>query len=208
MTEAVEHSTVLDTGQQHIGQVYAKALLGAAQKAGVAEQVVAELDSLVFDVLERQPQLDATLSSLRVPYEAKVRMLEKAFAGRMSDLLLTTLKVICRHRRFDCLRAIRRAAQVQYNELLRRVEVEVCSAQPLTPELRSAVSMRMKAVLGSEVELVETLDPQLIGGLVVRVGDTVYDASVANWLVRLRKDALEQTAQTIKEALERFEIAE
>jgi F-type H+-transporting ATPase subunit delta len=208
MTEAVRPPTVFDTDQQHVGGVYAKAVLGAAVKAGLAHQITEELDSFVHDVLGRVPALDATLASPRVPLETKFALLDKALAGRMSNVLLQSLKVICRHRRFDCIRAVRRALHEQYDKLLVRVEVQVQSAQPLTEELRVAVIARLEDMLGAEVKLVESVEPNLIGGLVVRVGDTVYDGSVANWLVRLRKEALEKTAETIKQALERFEVAE
>ena len=208
MTETVRPPTVFDTDQQHVGGVYAKAVLGAAVKLGLARQILEEMDSFVVDVLDRLPMLEATLASPRVPLEAKYRLLDKALGARMSPMLLNAMKVIGRHRRFDCLRAIRRALHEQYDKLLVRVEVQVRSAQPLPEALRVAVVARMETMLGAEVRLIESVDPNLIGGLVVRVGDRVYDASVANWLVRLRKEAIEKTAQTIKEALERFEIAE
>lgn len=208
MTETVRPPTVFDTDQQHVGGVYAKAVLAAAVKLGLARQILEEMDSFVIDVLDRLPMIEATLASPRVPLEAKYRLLDKALGGRMSAILLNAVKVICRHRRFDCLRAIRRALHEQYDKLLVRVEVLVRSAQPLPDALRVAVVARMETMLSAEVKLIESVDPNLIGGLVVRVGDRVYDASVANWLVRLRKEAIEKTAQTIKESLERFEIAE
>ena len=206
--ENVRPPTVFDTNQQHAGRVYAKALLGASEKAGLTQQVVEELDQLVSDLLERVPKLEAALTSPRVPLETKYRVLDRAFQHRLSELMLRFLKVVCRHRRFDCLRAIHRAVREQYHDLLGCVDVQIKTAQPLTIDLRADVTARLETMLGKRVNLVESLDPALIGGLVVRVGDTVYDASVANRLVRLRREALEKTAQTIKEAVERFEIAE
>jgi F-type H+-transporting ATPase subunit delta len=208
MTEATQHPTVLDIGAQQVGAVYAKALLGAAARAGTVEAMVEELMSVVDDVFARLPRLEATLASPRVPAESKFRMLDKAFGSRMSDLLLRFLKVLCRRGRFDCLRAIQRAVREQYNACLGRVDVQVRSAMPLSPELRSAVAQHLEAMLQAGVNLQEQVDSRLIGGLVVRVGDTVYDASVANRLVQLRNEAFEKTAHTIKEALQRFEVAD
>jgi F-type H+-transporting ATPase subunit delta len=206
--EQVRHPTVFDTNQQHAGDVYAKAVLGAAAKADQTQEVVEELDALVSEVFEKLPKLEATLAAPRVPLEAKYRILDRAFAGRMTDLLLRFLKVLCRHRRLDCLRVINRAVREQYHEVLGCIDVQVRTAQPLSVELRAAITARLETMLAKRVNLCESVDPQLIGGLVVRVGDTVYDASVANRLVRLRREAVERTVQTIKEALERFEVAE
>ena len=204
MVETVEHPTVFDTGQKHLGTVYAKALLGVAHKAGVTDQVLDELDALVVDVLARLPKLEATLASPNVPYEAKVRMLDRAFAGRMSLTLLNFLKVAARHRRLDCLRAIHRAAHELNNEATGRVDVFVRTAQPLTGELHALLVARLEAQLGHRVNLRSTLDDSLIGGIVVRVGDTVYDGSVAQQLRRLREDAIERTVQALQQSLERF----
>ena len=205
MTDAAQHPTVFDTGQQHLGGVYAKALLGAAQTAGIAEQVLEELDSLVADVLDRLPKLEATLATPSVPYEAKLRLLDRAFAGRMSLTLLNFLKVAARHRRLDCLRAVQRALHQLYNESTGRVDVYVRTAQPLTAALRAEVIARLEAQLGCRVNLRATVAEGLIGGMVVRVGDTLYDGSVAMQLKRLREDALEKTAQALQQSLERFE---
>jgi F-type H+-transporting ATPase subunit delta len=205
MVEHATHPTVLDSGQRHIGTVYAKALLGAAAKAGLTEQVLAELDSFVVDVLERMPKLEATLASPNVPPEAKVRLLDRAFADSMSPVLLKFLKVASKHRRLDSLHAIHRAVHDLYNEATGRVDVFVRTAEPLTDEMRGDLAARLEAQLGRRVNLRATLDEGLIGGIVIRVGDTVYDGSVAQQLRRLRDETLDRTAQSLSQSLERFE---
>jgi F-type H+-transporting ATPase subunit delta len=204
MTEAVQHPTVFDAGRQQVGGVYAKALLAAAEKAGATVQVLEELDSFVGDVLGQMPKFEATLASPNVPFEAKLRLLDRAFAGKMSVTLLNFLKVTARHRRLDCVRAIHRAVHEQYNEMTGRVDVFVRTAGPLPDDLRRQVTARLEAQLGRRVNLRTTIDENLIGGMVVRVGDTVYDGSVAQQLRRLRDDTLERTAQALQQSLDRF----
>ena len=204
MSEHVRQPTVFDSGQEHVGGVYAKALLGAAAKAGQAASVVEELDSFVDDVLDRLPVLEATLASLRVPAEAKLALLDKSLAGRMTATLLTFLKVVCRHQRFACVRAIRRAARQQLNELEGSVEVRLRTATPLSSELRALVTQRLESLLGKQVNLFVRDDESLIGGMVVRVGDMVYDASVACGLSRLRESAVDQVVHAVRESLDRF----
>jgi F-type H+-transporting ATPase subunit delta len=206
MAVEVRQPTVLDTGQQHLGMVYAKALLDTAAKAYLADQVLDEFDSLVWDVLEKLPRLEAALASPRVPLEAKLVMLDRAFAGKMSVTLLNFLKVVCRHRRFDCVRAMNQAAHKLFNEMTGRVDVLVRTATPLTDELRRQVIQRLEEALGKQVNLHVATDERLIGGLVVRVGDTVYDVSLLSQLNRLRTAAMETSARAISGAFERFEI--
>jgi len=202
--DEIRHETVFDTNQQHLGAVYAKALLGATEKAGQSEAVMEELDSLVNDVLAGLPQLDAILSSPRVAYEQKEEMLQRAFADRMTPQLLIFLKVLARRGRFDCLRAIQQATRKLFNEMRGRAEVEVRSATPLDEATLAEVATRLRAALNRDVDVKLKVDPELVAGLAIRVGDTVYDGSVANQLTRLRDDMIAKTNQKIRVELERF----
>lgn len=207
MTE-VRDNAVFDTGQQRLGAVYAKALLGAAEKAGKAEVVLDELNAFVDDVLAKVPNLEATLASPRVAFEAKAAMLDKSLGGRVSGELLNFLKVVARHGRFDCIRAIRQAARQRLNELRGRVKVFLRAAEPMSRQSIELVVNRLKAVLGKEVDLQVDVDGELIGGVVLRIGDTVYDASVANRLVRLKDELLFKTGQQLRDNLDRFALAD
>jgi F-type H+-transporting ATPase subunit delta len=208
MTEAAHHTTVLDATQQQIGKVYAEALYGAVAKTGNVETVRQELQSLVADVLKNLPKLDAVLQSPRVSHEEKVKILDTAFQGRMSKELLTFLKVVSRHGRLESLRAMQRAFEKVYNERAGRVEVIVRTAEPLTEDLRGRIANRLRQALQREPVLHVEVDPELIGGVVIRIGDTVYDGSVARQLVRLREETASSIAREIRRNAERFAIAE
>jgi len=193
-----------DAGRQHLGTVYAKALLGAAEKAGQADQVVDELDSLVADVLDNQPRVDAILTSPRLTHEERLPILNKAFGGKLSPTLMTFLKVVSKHGRLDSLRAIARAARKQLNTIRGRVEVLVETAYPLSNPIRDRITARLSELLHRQVILTTRINEELLGGLVVRVGDTVYDASLAASLKRMQQVTLEHTKQTIRDSIERF----
>jgi F-type H+-transporting ATPase subunit delta len=197
----------IDSGRQHLGSVYAKALLGAADKAGQAEQVLAELESLVTDVLDKLPQLDEAFASPRLGADAQSALIDRAFGGRMSITLIRFLKVVARHGRLDCLRAILRAAKTLYNELRGRVEITVQTAYPLSNPVRERIASKLTQMLGREVVLDTEIKEDLLGGLVVRVGDTVYDGSLANRLLQMQEVTLEHTTQSIRESLERFSVS-
>ena len=203
-----KHYTVFDTGQQYLGSVYAKALLATSENAGETEAVLEGLQSLVDDVLEQAPGLEATLVSPRVPLEAKENMLQIAFAGKTAPTLLTFLKVLCRRGRFDCLRAILTATRTQYNDLRGRIEVQVSTADALSAGDLEATTNQLRGALGREVDVQVKIAPDLIGGLVIRVGDTVYDGSLANRLKQLRSDMVAKSTQQIRSELDRFAAVE
>lgn len=197
---------IVDSGLQHLGSVYAKALLGAAEKAGQAQQVLEELESLVNDVLDKLPQLEAALGSPRLSVEEKTALLDRAFGGRMSATMLHFLKVVARHGRLDAVRAILQAARKLYNQMRGRVEVRVETAYPLSNPLRERIVNRLQQMLGRELVLTAVVNEDLLGGLVVRIGDTVYDGSLAARLKNMQEVTLEHTKHSIRQSLERFAV--
>jgi F-type H+-transporting ATPase subunit delta len=204
MADNAQSEGGFDQGREHLGHEYGKALLGAADKAGVVDRVLEELESLVDDVLNKLPLFDATMSSPRVDVAEKLRMIDQAFKGKMAPLLVNFLKLLVEHGRFGSLRAIRRAARKVYNQLRGRMEVTVRTATPLSTPLRQAILDRLKAQLGKDIDLKSQVDPDLLGGIVVKIGDTLYDGSLQNRLEKTRGVALEATMQSIRNATGRF----
>lgn len=200
-------SDTIDAGRQHLGTVYAKALLGAADKAGQADEVVEELEAIVSEVLTKVPQLDEALKTPRLTHEERVPILDKAFGGRVSNTTLTFLKVVSNHGRLDCLRAIAKSARKLLNTVRGRVEVIVETAYPLSNPIRDRIIDRLTKLLGQQVILSTAVNEDLLGGLVVRVGDTVYDASLASRLKKMQEVTLDHTKQAIRESLERFAVS-
>lgn len=193
-----------DSIRERLGAVYAKGLLGAAEGRQQTDRVLAELDSLVDDVLERLAQFELFLASPRVRLEDKLRVLDAAFAPRMTPLLLNFLKVVARHGRLDCLRQIRHSARRQYSVLLGRVEVTVKSAAPVDVPLRRHIEQRLVAALDQPVDVQWQVDPALLGGLQVRVGDTVFDGSLDSRLDTLQAEMRRRTTELIRDSLQRF----
>jgi F-type H+-transporting ATPase subunit delta len=206
MADSQSNADTIDAGKQHLGTVYAKALLAAAEKAGQADHVVEELEAIVSDVLNKLPQLDEMIKTPRLTHEERLPILERAFGGRVSPTTMTFLKVVSKHGRLNCLRAIARAARKQINVARGRVEVHVETAYPLSNAVRDRIVGRLRELLHRDVTLSAKVNDELIGGLIVRVGDTVYDASVAANLRRMAQVTLDHTKQTIRESLERFAL--
>lgn len=207
MAKSKKTSDTVDAGRQQLGNVYAKALLGAAEKAGQADTVVEELESIISEVLSKLPQLNEALKTPRLTHEERVPILDKAFGGRISDTTLTFLKVVSKHGRLDCLRAIARSARKLLNTTRGRVEVIVESAYPLSNPVRDRIVGRLTELLGQQVILSTAVNEDLLGGLVVRVGDTVYDASLAARLKKMQEVTLDHTKQAIRESIDRFAVS-
>jgi F-type H+-transporting ATPase subunit delta len=208
MAETAHQGAAYDSDRQQLGDVYARALLAAATSSDSVEEVMEQTESLCQDLLASTPQIRQLLESPRISHQNKERMLDKAFAGRMDTTLLNFLKVLSRHGRMDCLSAIERSLKDQYNTLQGRMEVQVTSATPLDEETRAAITSQLVSSLNSQVELVVEVNPELIGGTIIRIGDTVYDGSIANRLARIKQDALARTTMEFQQATDRFASGE
>ena len=204
MAETNNNQANFDSGQQYLAGVYAKALIGASEQAGNQAEVLQELESLVDDVLAKFPKLESTLASPRVSAEEKITLLERVFQGKLSRETMNFLKVVARHGRLDCLRAIQQASQQMYREMEGRIAVQLSTAHEVAADVVGSIGERLQAILGGQVDIETAVDEDLIGGLVLRIGDTVYDGSVANQLTRMRTTAMHQTNEVIRATQDRF----
>jgi F-type H+-transporting ATPase subunit delta len=180
------HETVLEaTGATaRLARVYAAALMAAAGDR--ADAVGEELDALVTDVLAGRPEVERFLTSGAVGRKAKAAVLEAAFGSGVSDVLRNFLGVLNQNNRLGLLRAVAAAYRRLRDEAAGRVRVTVTTAVPLTDEQTQKLRQTLSAQLKAEPILEARTDPDLLGGLVVRVGDRVYDTSVRTRLETLR----------------------
>lgn len=193
-----------DIGKQQVASVYAKALVGAAEKSGKLNEVLSELDSLVDDVLVKFPGFEQTLASPRLSSQEKGEIIDRVLGDKASTDLLTFLKVLSRHERLNCLREVRLEAQRLQDQLHNRVAVTVTTAQPLTDQQRDQIVDALQTKLSSEISLSQQVDDNIIGGIVVRVGDTVVDGSVRNQLQQMRSQAVKRVVEQIHDNNEKF----
>lgn len=184
MTNVPQHETALDSDEQQVGALYAKALLGAVGPN--VDAIVAELESLVKECLNANPRLEQALASPRISQEQKEGMLDRIFSGKIDNNLLNFLKVLCRRGRIGSLRAIQVTASVLRQEQLGRMRVIVTTAQPLSAEQTAQIAAQLSKTYGKEAVLVERVDESLLGGIVIRIGDRVLDGSVLGKMASLR----------------------
>ena len=186
----------VDDRKLGLGRVYARAILEVAEERGMAEQVRDELAALA-DYLDREVGLRDLLANPLTDEKVKERLLEKALRGRASDLLVDALEVVARKGRIDLLPAIAEAYRQEYRRVRNIVDVTVKSAIPLPPELRRRLLEAASRYTGKKAELEESVDPALIGGLVVQIGDEKIDSSVATSLRSLGQALQRRGAEQI-----------
>ncbi|TWU55279.1 ATP synthase F1 subunit delta [Rubripirellula reticaptiva] len=204
MTQSVKHDTVLDTGAEQLGKTYARALIGAAknQGDGVAETIVGQLSMIVDQYLAGSPQLRTAFASPRVSQSEKNRIIDRIFGDELHPTLLRFLKVMVTRDRLGYIAAVRNAADTIFDDMMGRVVASVRTAVPLDDETRNQIANRLGSVMNAQIKLNESVDPELIGGMVIRIGDKVFDSSVKN---RLDKLAVKARQGFSSKLLERFE---
>ncbi|MGI9470481.1 MAG: ATP synthase F1 subunit delta [Rubripirellula sp.] len=201
MTEEVKHETVLDTGAEQLGKTYARALIGAAQNAGVADQVIEQLGRLVDEYLAGSSQLRSAFASPRIDEAEKVRIIDRIFGDEFDPILVKFLKVMAGRDRLGYVSAVRSAAEDIHDEMMGRVVASVRTAVPLDDDLRGKIQDQLGSMMNKQVRLRESVDPELIGGMIIRIGDRVFDSSVAN---RLSKMAQRTRTGFSSQLMERF----
>jgi F-type H+-transporting ATPase subunit delta len=188
-----------------IARVYARSMLDLAEQRAESEVLMEELRQLAGG-LETNPELSAFLASPFIDVESKRKAIEKLLRGAASDLLVDSLQVINRKKRLELLPAIATAYRQEYEKANDIVEVHAVTAVPLTPELRESVRASAARFTGKNVRLEERVDPSLIGGLVLRVGDQKLDGSVASDLARLKTMMLERAGRESQRATNYLEV--
>jgi F-type H+-transporting ATPase subunit delta len=204
MVESVEFATVLDSTQQRAGEIYARALLGIGESVGQVEPLLEQLDSFVDDVLAKLPQLRLAMESPRISLENKERLIDRALGDGASREFRNFLKVVARKRRFDALPAIRAAAHKLYNDRRGRVAATLTTAEPISDDVRDQTARDLARRLGKEIQLRTRVDPEILGGIVIRIGDTVYDGSLKNQLRRVRTVAIQRAYDQIRQSIDQF----
>jgi F-type H+-transporting ATPase subunit delta len=193
----------INVGAQQVAAVYAKAFLGAAEKAGQTDALVEELSS-VGSVLAEFPRLEAVFASALIDQDEKIEILDRVFGGKLSSMTLDFLRVLARHGRLEIVRAVDEQARKLHDALRGRVRVEVRTATPLDGHLAQRVEGSLRKLLGGQPYVDPAVDPELIGGVVLRVGDTVYDGSIARQLSQLREQMITRSIHEIQSRRDRF----
>jgi len=186
-----------DNERLAVARVWSAALLELAAAAGQEDALRDELEGLV-SLLDRQPAFEAFLSGPVADDESKRAVLERALRGRASDLLVDALQVLRRKKRLDILRAIATTYRQAWLRRRGRVEVDVTTAAPLSEALRAELQAAADRLSGKKAEISARVDPDLLGGMILRLGDQRFDTSLAAELGRLESIFLERASRELQ----------
>ena len=198
-----------DVGREAVASVYAEAFLNVGDSSGAMASLVETLESLVDDILDAFPKLEEILASQLVSHEEKAAIFDKVFGPRVPAVFLNFLKVVAKHERLDCLRAICKEVRRQYDERLGRVPVRLIAAAPIPTEMLAAIENSLKVLIADGEPVLDydpnrDTNPELIGGAVLRIGDTIYDGSIATVLENVRKQMIDRSVHEIQSRRDRF----
>jgi len=170
---------------EELAQVYANALFEVAGEHGVIDDVREQLGQFA-DELDQNRDLQIFLFSPYFSSQEKKDGIRKIIDGA-DERFLNFLELLAERHRVPAIFRIRRAYDALWREENKLLPVTVTSAIELDEELVKGIGERIEEQTGKKVELTSRVDADVLGGLVLQVGNMVLDASIRNRLEQLRK---------------------
>ena len=174
-----------------VARRYAQALYQEAEAQGKAERVDEDMVSLQ-ESLDASRELDQFFRSPLISREKKDAVIGKLFDGKVDDLIVRLMRLLVQKGREDILPAVIRQYADLRDERLGLVEAQVKTAMPMEYDETEDLRKALEAKTGKKVRLRIEVEPALVGGVVVRIGDRVYDGSVQHQLETLREQLEER----------------
>ena len=172
-----------------IAKNYAEALLELAQKSGDLAGW-GEMIQKIADGIESDRRLRVFLESPRVSAQKKNEIFQKAYGNQLPRNFVRFLQALVTHRRQMLIPVIAHAYHDLVDQVEGRVHASVTVARPADDADRQLVVSQLSRVLGKDVVPHFHVNPGILGGVIVRVGDTVLDGSVRRRLATLRTKML------------------
>jgi F-type H+-transporting ATPase subunit delta len=171
---------------EEIAQVYARSLFDVAKEHDVLDEVHEQLGQFA-DAMAENRELQMFFFSPYFSSAEKKDGVEKVVEGG-DGYLVNFLKLVAERHRMPAVFRMRRRFDALWREENRLLEVRITSAVSLDEDLVRTIGGRIEEQTGQRIDLDANVDPDVIGGLVLRVGNMVMDASVRGRLERLRRE--------------------
>jgi F-type H+-transporting ATPase subunit delta len=169
-----------------VGRVYAQSLLGLAQDAGQVDAIAEEVGGLL-PLVEPGGELYLLVTNPAISTDERAKIVQRVFEGRVSDLLYRFLQVVAGKGRLGSLQSILGGYLLQVSEARGLVDVDAYVATAMDEATAARVAEQIGRSLGKQVTLRQHVDESLIGGLKIKVGDKLIDASVASQLNQMKR---------------------
>lgn len=166
-----------------IHEIYSDVMFELAEESGLVEQVMDDLEA-VASVLKDEPEFLSLLTVGQVKEEEKAKMIRRVFKGRINDLTLDFMCVLAKRNRMNFIHGISDRYEVLLDERKNLHRIDVTLANEPTDQQVEKIKADIKAAIGAEIKLSVEVDPQIIGGIIIRKGDLMVDNSVRTILNR------------------------
>ena len=173
---------------ERIANRYAHTLIDAAKEQQKVEEVYSDALT-VQDAMQNSRELVLLLESPIINGSKKFNALSEIFKDHIGELFTSFLQVICKKGREPYMESIINALKEEYKLFKGITEVEVTTAAEVDSETLERIKEKVRSLpnVRKEIKVEHKVDPEIIGGLVIRYEDKVYDASVAHELENLRR---------------------
>ncbi|MEI3611955.1 F0F1 ATP synthase subunit delta [Pseudogracilibacillus sp. SO30301A] len=169
-----------------VAKRYADALFQLASENNKVDKLISELQ-LVKTVFKDDKNIINFLNHPRVKNEDKMKLIDEAFKQNDKDVV-NTLKILVERHRIDTITSIVHAFVEQYNEANGIAAADVYSVRALSEEEQTNIEASLKKQLDKKSVLINNIvDPSVLGGLRIRVGNTIYDGSISGKLYRIKQ---------------------
>lgn len=170
--------------ESRLAQRYAESILELAEENSHLDRVYQDAIFLMNTIRDSR-DLQRILASPIVKTEKKLKVLRAIFGTHLSDLYMRFIDLITRKNRENHLADISKEIVNLYKKKFNILTAEVITAVPLTEDLREKVRDKV-AHLGKSVELIEKVEPDVLGGFLIRVADRQLDRTIARQLADIR----------------------
>ncbi|MGB0891793.1 MAG: ATP synthase F1 subunit delta [Flavobacteriaceae bacterium] len=166
---------------------YAKAILNLAKDS--KEETVVNDDMLfISSIISENDDLDVMLKSPIVKSSDKINVLNTLFTGKINNITLGLFHLLQENKRISMLQSIAKQYAIIYDFDKNMQVAKVTTAVPLSKEIEKEVVSKIVALTGEKANLENEINPNILGGFILRVGDVQYDASISNYLNELKKE--------------------
>jgi len=172
-------------------QRYAKAILDLAKDQNVAEVVYSDMESILKTIIGSSDLLDV-LTSPVLKSNLKNNVLKEIFKD-VNKVTLGAFDVLIENKRINILKEVAQTYISLYNEMNHVQIAKVTTAVPLNAELEAKILAKISELTGNSATINNIVDPNIIGGFILRIGDLQYNASVANSLSNLERELKNST---------------
>ncbi len=170
----------------NIAKRYARAFFELAEEENKLEQYYNELN-LFSSIMKQNKDLNGFLVNPIFEQEDKKRVLEQVISKlSLSPMTINFLKLLIDKKRIDALADIESCYRQQMDEVLKKLRATVKTAFPLSEEMLAYVTSGLEKMTGKQVEVTVETDESLLGGIMIGLGDTLYDGSIKSQLNNMR----------------------